>query len=291
MNIPDINVSQIVYLLLFAAIAPAVDSVHHRWQARQQQRRRGKPLLQPYRDLIKLWRKEPIVPPSPTSWIYLLTHWLSFACYLLLGWAYLSSSTVDMLTAVYLLGFARFAQALAGWDSGTPFSGLGGSRELFIGILAEPALILLALIAVSLSPYQSSATILATIFLSLAAAMLMLAEAGRLPADNPSSHLELTMIAKGTHLPYAGRHLALLRWGEAMKLTFFLLLLADLWLPRDLAPSFQFIRLLIPFVGAVVLAVIENRLLKWQLRKIPLLLTMALGAAFTAILIAYVGGR
>src|SRR5207244_927155 len=168
-----------------------------------------------------------------------------------LAWAtppfYSGFIPLDLVTVVYLLGLARFALALAGMDTGTPFGGMGSSREMFINVLAEPVLILI-IIALTLQRHTtdltsifSGSSLVGTVFnvaallsLWLALAFVAIMDNGLLPIDNPSTHLELTMIQKALHLEYSGRNLALIEWGEAMRLTFFLTLLGDLLIARNM---------------------------------------------------------
>src|SRR5207245_1731006 len=189
----------------------------------------------------------------------------------------------------YLLGFARFALALAGMDAGTPFGGMGSSREMFVNVLAEPVLILVIL-ALTLQRHTtdlirifSSLSLTGTIFslsalllLWLALAFVAIMDNGLLPIDNPSTHLELTMIQKALHLEYSGRNLALIEWGEAMRLTFFLTLLGDLLIARNmpifpgvsgavLMPLLYITKLLI---GIALLALFEITQIKLRLRRV-----------------------
>ena len=241
--------------LLLAPLAVAM----LRWTRARLQRRQGPALLQPYRDLLKLLRKGPALPES-ASWVFGAAPVIVFGCYAALGFLapvfYLPDSETspvgDLLVLVYILGLARLAVGLAGMDAGAPFGGLGSSRELFMHALADPTLIFIGY-TLALKWHTSNLSLIIwenrqagplgvyanppLLLLSLALALVMLAEAGRLPFDNPATHLELTMFGKAIHLEYAGPQLALLEWAEALRLTFFLTLLSNLYAPWLLAAA------------------------------------------------------
>lgn len=299
--------------LVFLLLAPLVVGTL-RWARARLQRRQGPPPQQLYRDLRKLLSKRP-VEPEGASWIFVAAPVVVFACYAALGFLvplfYLPrvgvSPVGDLLLLVYLLGLARLAMGLAGMDAGAPFGGLGSSRELFAHVLAEPTL----LFVVFVLALERGTTDLAGIMwqhygarfleiyanpplllLLLSLAMLAALEAGRLPFDNPATHLELTMFGKAIHLEYAGPQLALLEWAEALRLTFLLTLLLNLFGPWLLAaPGHSFLQnlaliLLYPlklFLLVLALAVWEAIQVKAQLRSI---VTPALTALAIAVIAA-----
>src|SRR5208337_5446298 len=189
-------------------------------------RRRGPPLIQPYRDLVRLMHKE-VVLAENASWLFRAIPYLIFAGIwvaaslvptfrtgLLFSW------TADLIAIIALLGSARFFLALAGLDVGTSFGGIGSSREVMIASLAEPAMIVivfsLALLAGStqlsmVAAYMVSSNVGLRVSLGMALVALIivaLAENGRIPVDNPATHLELTMVHEAMILEYSGRHLA-----------------------------------------------------------------------------------
>lgn len=283
-----------VALIVF--IAPAVVGFQRWFQARLQLRK-GPPPWQPYFNLIKLMGIHPGLRPQTTSWVYVIAPPVVFVCYALLSWATppfsLGYIPLDFLTVISLLGLARFTLALAGMDTATPFGGMGSSREMFINVLAEPVLILIILtlafqrhttnmisIVNNFSSLQGTTgfvfDLAALLLLWLALAFVTLMDNGFLPVDNPSTHLELTMIQRALHLEYSGRSLALIEWGEAIRLTFFLTLLGDLLIPRNIAvlpqvltgiqaPLLYIIKLL---VAASLLALFELTQVKLRLRRI-----------------------
>ena len=304
--------SALVQVSLFALLSPAVLGTLW-WLKARLLLRKGPPPWQLYLNLIKLFSIPPGRAPETTSWVYATAPVTVFVCYALLAWATppfnLGFIPLDLVTVVYLLGFARFALALAGMDTGTPFGGMGSSREMFINVLAEPVLIL-AILAITLqrhttdlirifsgfSSVGSIFSLLALLLLWLALAFITIMDNGLLPIDNPSTHLELTMIQKALHLEYSGRNLALIEWGEAMRLTFFLTLLSDLLIthnlpfqstvPGNLLGLLQYIAKLL--VGIALLALFEITQIKLRLRRIVIpwivILLLILAAIFLFII-------
>lgn len=239
-------------MALVLAAAPLFTGFVRKMRARLQ-RRRGASVLQPYRDLLRLLRKDAIVADS-TSWLFRAAPYLVFASI----WVAASlvptfatglvfSGAADLIAIVALLGSARFFLALAGLDAGTSFGGIGSSREVMIASLAEPAMLLivfpLALIAGStqlstVAEFMMSpeAGLRVTIGLALVAfLMVALAENARIPVDNPATHLELTMVHEAMVLEYSGRHLAMIELAAAVKLLLYASLLACLFVPWGLA--------------------------------------------------------
>jgi formate hydrogenlyase subunit 4 len=221
-----------------------------RWLKARLQGRRGASPLQPYRDLRKLLAKEAVVAET-TSWIFRVTPYLLAAIMLVIaaGIPLLVTRPAfgfagNIVLVMYLLLLGTFFLALAGLDAGSAFGGMGASREVMVAALAEPTVIL-AIFTLSL---HAGTTNLGAIVERLgrerllvldpghllafgAFFVVMLAETGRLPVDNPATHLELTMIHEAMVLEYSGRYLALVEWAAGMKLFLFLALLANLFVP------------------------------------------------------------
>ena len=235
-------------MLLLLALAPLFTGFVRKMKARLL-RRQGPPLIQPYLDLIRLTRKE-VVLADQASWLFRVTPYLVFAATwvaasliptfrteLLFSWS------ADLIAIIALLGSARFFLALAGLDVGTSFGGIGSSREVMIASLAEPAMIMvvftLALIAGStqlstIAEFMSSPQVGLRVSLGLALFGLVLvaiAENGRIPVDNPATHLELTMVHEAMVLEYSGRHLALIELSAALRLILYVSLLACVFVP------------------------------------------------------------
>ena len=304
-------------LQLFIVIigSPLIVGIIRKAKARLQGRR-GAGIFQPYADLRKLLSKEVVVSEN-TSWIF------RFTPYLLVTTMLLSAVIVPVLTTRAALGFmgniialmylfllGTFFLALAGLDAGSAFGGMGSSREVAIAALAEPT-VLVAIFGIALRAGTTSLDGIITRFaveplLMLNAGHLLafiaffvvaLAENGRLPVDNPTTHLELTMIHEAMILEYSGRLLALVEWAAAMKLFLFLTLLSNLFFPWGVAlantPPTLFIAGLALavklLVFAVAIAFVETSVAKLRLFRVPELLagsfTIALFAVVTALFI------
>lgn len=259
-------------------------------------------IFQPYRDIRKLFSKD-VVLAENASWIFRFTPYLVFGAVLLMAGIIpiLSvdlplSATADVIALVALFSIARFFTALAGMDIGTAFGGMGSSREMTIASLAEPAM-LMAIFAVSLISHSTSLSQMVQViahgqfilrpslaFAFLAFVLIALAETGRVPVDNPATHLELTMIHEAMILEYSGRHLALIEWAGMMKLFIFSVLGIALFFPWGIAatgniaaiiPAFIFLIIKLAFIG-IGLVLIETGLAKMRIFRVP----EFLGSAF-----------
>jgi formate hydrogenlyase subunit 4 len=283
--------------------------------------RKGASVVQPYYDLIKLFRKE-VVVSTHSSWISAVAPYLIFSSAFLAALLVPSVAsrvpynfTGDVIAVVYLLALGTFFLMLAGMDAGSSFGGMGSSREGLVASLTEPAMIL-AIFAVGLTV---GSTNLSTIvhktallqgivtdppphLMALAALFIVaLAETGRVPVDNPATHLELTMIHEGMTLEFSGRYLALIEWGSAIKLLVFLTLLANVSFPWGIATEptpvallAGTVVLLLKVMGlSVLIAVIESMFAKLRLFRLPELLGVAFILSLLALIFFYTlrGGR
>ncbi len=244
---------QIIQVVLVVALAPLVNGTI-RWFKARLNGRRGPPLLQSYRDLYRLLQKETLVATS-ASWLFRAAPYVVFAS------AWVAASIVptfttdlalapagDLIALVALLAVGRFWLALAGMDVGTAFGGIGASREMLIASLAEPAMLMmtfsLSLVCQTTQPAGIIAFVLeghvgleVSVGLALAAlVMVALAENGRIPIDNPATHLELTMVHEAMVLEHSGRHLAMIEAAGMIRLTLYLALIAGLFVPWGIAP-------------------------------------------------------
>ncbi|MBX5471735.1 MAG: NADH-quinone oxidoreductase subunit H, partial [Acetobacteraceae bacterium] len=218
---------QFFEMSLVLVLAPGLVGLVRKAKARLT-RRRGASLLQPYRDLLRLLRKE-VVLAENASWLfrvapYLIfaTTWVAAALVPTFATGLLFSWSADLIAVIALLASARFFLALAGMDVGTSFGGIGSSREVMIASLAEPAMLTtvftLALVAGStqlstIVAFMNSPAVGLSVSLGLALFALIIvaiAENARIPVDNPATHLELTMVHEAMVLEYSGRHLALI---------------------------------------------------------------------------------
>ena len=286
-------------VLLFAAPAFAgwVKIVKCRAQGRT-----SPGLFQPYRDLIKLLHKD-IILAENASWIFRFTPYMVFGTTVLAGGIIpmLSvdlplSATADAIALVGLFTMARFFMALAGLDIGTAFGGMGSSREKMVASLAEPAM-LMAIFTVSLVSQSTSLSHMVTViahgefvlrpslaFALLAFLLIALAETGRIPVDNPATHLELTMIHEAMVLEYSGRHLALIEWAGMMKLFLFSTLGVALFFPWGIAaagdiaslPVAALLLIVKLFLAGIGLVLVETGLAKMRLFRVQ----EFLGSAF-----------
>ncbi len=301
-----LEISQAVVAL---ALAPGLVGFIRWWKARLQGRRGAAPWLV-YYDLRKLFGKEVVISKN-ASWIFRFTPYLVFcttvAVTLLIPLvaAPLPFDRIgDLLLIVYLLLLGTFFLALAGLDPGTAFGGMGASREMTIAAIAEPTIALsifgLAIGAgstnlgriVAETLAHPNAAISPGHLLGFAALFtVMLAETGRLPVDNPSTHLELTMIHEAMTLEYSGRYLALIEWASAVRLLIFFSLLANMFAPWGVATTLTPLALgtaAVAFVAklvalGIVVALLETRIAKLRLFRVPELLAVSFVLALLAV--------
>jgi formate hydrogenlyase subunit 4 len=294
------------------AVAPLLRGAIKKMKAAMQTRQ-GPPLLQGYYDLAKLLRKE-TVRSDVASWVYVAGPRVYFAATLA------ATTLVPVLAAmapfegaggilglVGILAVGRFALATAALDTGSPFGGMGGSREMTIAALAEPALMLglftSALAAGSLDLGAVVRSLLepgvvfrpSDIFALSGLFVVLIAETGRIPVDNPATHLELTMIHEAMVLEFSGPDLALVEWASALKELLYITLLIDLFLPVGMATTIGPGPLLIAlaawvgklFVFAVAITVVESTNAKLRLFRVPELVAVSLGLGFLALAIRF----
>jgi formate hydrogenlyase subunit 4 len=275
----------------------------------------GPPIRQPLLDLRKLARRER-TQPDQASWIFPLAPVVLVATTLVIaaiapllatdptfGWS------ADLFALVYLLLLGSVALALGALDTGTAFAGMGASRAMTIGALAEPAL-LVAVLALSVPAHSSNVPSIITgslahpawlaspgRLLALVAFMIVIvAESGRLPVDNPSTHLELTMIHEAMVLEYAGPDLALVKLGESMRLAVLFALFADLFVPWGIATAPGAWHLALGLVTTVAkvaalgvaLATFEVAMAKLRLFRVPELMAGAFVLSVLAVISALV---
>jgi formate hydrogenlyase subunit 4 len=294
------------------AVAPLLNVTIRKMKARLQNRQ-GPPWGQGYYDLAKLLRKE-TVRSETASWIYVAGPRVYFAAAVaattlvpvLLAAAPLEAAG-GILLLVGTLALGRFALATAALDTGSPFGGMGASRDMTIAALAEPALMLglftSALAAGSLnlgvlvrSLLQHGPSFHPSDLLAFAGLfIIIIAETGRIPVDNPATHLELTMIHEAMVLEYAGPDLALVEWASALKELVYLTLLVDLFMPAGIATSAAPAAIVVGlvawagkvFVLAIAVTIAESTNAKLRLFRVPDLVSVSLGLAFLALAIRF----
>lgn len=249
-------IHQIVQMALVLILAPLLTGWVRLVKARLLGRR-GPSLLQPYRDLARLLRKE-VVLANNASWLFRSVPYVMFtAIWLAAGLVPVFTTdlalapTADLIALIALLGTARFFLALAGMDTGTSFGGIGSSREMMIAALAEPAMLMVVFsVAVlvrttslaEIATYMMGGTVGLRVSLALALialVMVAIAENARIPIDNPATHLELTMVHEAMVLEYSGRHLALIEGAAMLKLLLYAALIACVFLPWGMATPTQ----------------------------------------------------
>jgi formate hydrogenlyase subunit 4 len=295
--------------LLALALAPALTGVI-RWIKARLQGRIGASPWQPYLELRKLFGKEAVVSHT-ASWVFHATPFVVFgtsvAVAALVPLVLVSPGSVvrgDLFAVVYLLLLGTFFLALAGLDTGSAFGGMGASREMTVVAITEPtvamSIVALALGAGSTDLAQIVGRTVAEPARALGPGHLMafaalfivtLAETGRLPVDNPSTHLELTMIHEAMVLEYSGPYLALLEWGAALKLFVFLTLASNLFMPWGIAVTTTPVALLGGLASllakltllAGAIAVLETRAAKLRLFRVPELLAASFVLALLAV--------
>lgn len=259
------------------------------------QNRSGAGVLQPFRNLIKLFYKDAVLAHSAsplfraTPYILFACMWLAAALVPVLATNLPLSPAVDVIALVGIFALARVFISLAAMDIGTAFGSIGARREMLVGFLAEPALLMVLFTASTISQSTSLITIVETLahkqfvlypsmtFASVAFVMVLLAENARVPVDNPATHLELTMIHEAMILEYSARHLALIEWASALKLLAYMTIGIALFLPWGIAESgdwaalpmallLLFIKLL---VGGAGLALLETVSAKMRIFRVP----------------------
>jgi formate hydrogenlyase subunit 4 len=231
-------------MALVLALAPLLVGWVRKVKARLT-RRRGASVLQPYRDIFRLLHKEAVLADN-ASWLFRVAPYLVFAAIWVAAalvptyaTSLAFSEAADLIVIVALLGSARFFLALAALDAGTSFGGIGASREMMIAALAEPAMIVAgttSLSAVAEHMLTGDVGLRVTLGLALIGLVIVaVAENGRIPVDNPATHLELTMVHEAMVLEYAGRHLAMIELAAAVKLLLYVSLLGTLFAPWGIA--------------------------------------------------------
>ena len=306
-------IAQGAQMMLVLVLAPLLMGYTRKVRARLL-RRQGPPMLQPYRDLLRLIRKE-VVLAENASWLFrsgpymiFAATWVAaalvptFAVGLQFSWA------ADLIAITALIGSSRFFLALVGMDIGTSFGGIGSSREMMFASLAEPAMIMitftLALLAgtTQLSGIAhfmlTNGSLRVSLGLALVALIIVaLAENARIPIDNPATHLELTMVHEAMMLEYSGRHLAVLEFAADLKLLLYLSLIACIFIPWGLAlPGSAAVAYAIGVasylgkiaVGGFLLVVFETSIAKMRVFRVPDFLGIALLLGLLGTLLLFV---
>ena len=299
--------------ILLLAIAPLVTGIIRKIKAYAQQRR-GASIFQPYWDIAKYFHKDSVVSRE-TSWIFSVTPYVSMAAVLiaaLLVPVFITRTlgfVGDLIVVVYLLGTVRFFTALAALDAGSPFGGMGSSREMMVSSIVEPTM-LLSIFAMGLITGTTSLGSIASalsisgidlvrpaLFLASAAFLIStVAENARVPVDNPTTHLELTMIHEGMILEYSGKKLGLMELSSMFRLVLYFTILSNVFFPWGIANDLSAFSIGVGLVAilakvlflALVIAIIESSISKLRLFRLPNLLTVSFTLALLAVMSFYI---
>lgn len=307
--------SQLLEIVVALAVAPLLTGWVNQCRA-WLQNRSAPSLFQPYRMLRKLFYKESNLAEHASP-LFRMAPYIVFGCMTLACGIIPTLSTdlplspaADAIALVGLLALARVFIALAAMDVGTAFGSLGARREMLVGFLAEPALLMVLFSASLITKSTLLPSIVAdlvhrelTIFPSLAFAgvafvMVSLAENARVPVDNPATHLELTMIHEALILEYSGRHLALVEWAASLKLFAYSCIGIALFLPWGIAEADRPLAMLVAApilvlklaVGGAALALIEMSSAKMRIFRVPEFLTSAFLLAVIGMLVHFLLG-
>jgi formate hydrogenlyase subunit 4 len=301
-------------MMLVLLLAPLLIGVIRKVKAHLL-RRRGASVLQPYFDLWKLLRKEPVAA-GHASWVYrgapyliFLSTWAAASLVPVCSSGMVFHGAADLIVIAGLMALARFALALAGMDIGTSFGGIGSSREMMISTLAEPAMLMVAFIVAMLAHTTQLPGIVSFILhqpvglrISLGLALItfvivLLAENARIPVDNPATHLELTMVHEAMVLEYSGRHLALIEAAAALKLLLYMSVFACLFLPFGMADGinkaeplqYGVITYVLKIIGGgVLLAIGETSVAKMRVFRVAEFIGIGLMFGLLAVLLLFV---
>ncbi|MSQ55130.1 MAG: formate hydrogenlyase [Betaproteobacteria bacterium] len=302
--------AQLTELVLAVLLAPLLTGWVNQCRS-WLQNRSGPGVLQPYRVLAKLFQKE-VVLAHNASPLFRIAPYIVFGCLSVaaaivptLGTDLPLNAVADAIALVGLLALARMFIALAGMDVGTAFGTLGARREMLVGFLAEPALLMVLFTASLISHSTSLATIVETLahrelviypslaFAGIAFTMVSLAENARIPVDNPATHLELTMIHEAMVLEYSGRHLAMIEWAASLKLFVYSCMGLALFFPWGVAEGGDSLGIVLALpvlilklaIGGAVLALIEALSAKLRIFRAPEFLGTAFMLAVLSMLV------
>ena len=304
----------VLQAVMMIGLAPLFTGVLRKIKARMQNRK-GNSVLQPYRDLVKLFKKDESISKD-TSVLFRIIPYVCLSSMFALAFIipFFSVETAfpyaDLIAMVYIFTLYRFMIVLGGLEGGSSFGGMGSSREAMMSVLIEPALLLSimalagianvgtdvnnippALINLGLAAFTPMLILAASSFF-----ITLLAENARVPFDNPSTHLELTMIHEGMHIEYSGRGLGMMEFSSMLRLMLFSVILGSLFFPWGIATDYSPIDLILGFVFSlakvltvfVAIAVIESVLSKYRLFRLPNLLTVSFTLSLLAMISLYI---
>lgn len=298
--------------MIIVVLSPLVQGLIKKLKAKMQGRI-GPGILQPYYDLFRLCKKEMVIS-STCSWVF------KAAPYVVFGSTVAAALIIpvvtpdapfgriaDIIALIYLFGLGRFFMALAALDAGTAFGGEGSSREMTVAILVEPML-MLSVFTAAISARSTNVGVMAqhglftspAQFLALAAFLVaIVAETGRIPVDNPDTHLELTMIHEGMILEYSGRYLAIMEWSHYIKQMLLFTLAIDIFSPVGISQAVGPAGIAVSafsFIGKILLlsaimALAESARAKLRFFQLPSLLGGSFVLALLSLLTNLMIGR
>ena len=305
---------ELIQAALIMALAPLMSGLVSKFKALMQGRV-GASVFQPYRDLAKLVRKDAVTSRS-CSWLFRGVPYVCMASMIILAmmtpfiYTGVLAPFGDLVTVVYIFTMFRFAMVLGGLEGGSTFGGMGSSREMMMSVLIEPALLLsIATLAVlsgagtdmgdissAISALGMAAVGPALILAGASFMMTLLAENARIPFDNPTTHLELTMVHEAMLLEYSGRGLAFMEYSSMLRLTIFMAMIGSLFFPWGIASELTVGAVVVSVVVAAVkmvlvafiLSAVESALCKSRLFKTPNLLTVSFTLSLLAMISLYI---
>ena len=303
----------IFQVLLLVVLSPLIVGIMRKTKAKSQ-KRTGAPIIQPYFDILKLVKKEEIVSDQ-SSWIFRCNPWVNFvttisaAFFVPVSIVYSPFGVIgDILLVIGLFGLGKFFTILAGLDVASSFGGLGGSREIMFSALVEPALFITIFVVAIFYGGTNISTIVTSandisffespgvIFALISFFIILMVETGKLPIDNPSTHLELTMIHEATTLEYSGKSLALIEWSQAIKQIILLTLFVNIFIPWGISDNFSLIGISFGIIFIIVkiislsilIALIETRVAKWRLFRVPDLIAISIASSMIGVIFFFI---
>ncbi|MHC1710376.1 MAG: respiratory chain complex I subunit 1 family protein [Methanomassiliicoccales archaeon] len=305
-----LSLMEVLFILLLSPLLTGVIRKVKAWM----QCRQGPSVLQPYRDIWKLLRKSTVVSKE-ASWLFLIIPYVCLGAMVCLAAMVPvfttgpSGGVGDMVAVIYVLGLFRFMMVLGGLEGGSSFGGMGSSRELMISAIVEPTLLMSIFSVAAISGAtdlsaisdhfagQGLSGLSPTLFLASAAIFIsLMAEASRVPFDNPATHLELTMVHEGMLLEYSGRELALMDLASYVRLTMFMVILSNVFFPWGIALGTGAGEMAVGVASiaikllalSVAVALVESVMAKMRLFRLPNLLTISFTLSLLAVMSYYI---
>lgn len=311
-SVSDILIGFIQFMIIII-LAPLLTGIMRKIKAITQ-KRVGSSIFQTYFDILKLMKKNEVISQE-VSWIFRFSPWIIFSSTLVVAF-FIPIFVVyspfglggDIILVIGLFGLSRFFLMLAGLDVSSAFGGIGVSREMMISSLIEPALFLvLFTVAVTYGSTnveiimshtaESSILISASLLFSLFGFfIIVMAETGKIPFDNPATHLELTMVHEAMVLEFSGKSLALIELSQSIKQLLLMSLLINFFIPWGLSTSFSISEMIVGLLVfllkmvslGVLIAYIETKVAKWRLFRIPDLIFLSLASGLMGIIFLFI---